>query len=69
MDRTIEQARETGQTSTLLNRIRLLPDINSSNRNVRLFAERGRPSIPPSRGLRADLIKIAMIRTGAGPCR
>ncbi len=60
MDRTIAQARETGRTSTLLNRIRLLPDINSTNRNVRQFAERTAINTP-IQGSAADLIKVAMI--------
>lgn len=60
MEQTIAQARETGRTSTLLNRIRLLPDINSSNRNIRQFAERTAINTP-IQGSAADLIKIAMI--------
>ncbi len=60
IDRTIAEARESGRTSTLLNRIRLLPDINSSNRNIRQFAERTAVNTP-IQGSAADLIKIAMI--------
>ncbi len=61
MDKTIEAARQTGKTSTLLDRIRLLPDINSTNTNVRGFAERIAINTP-IQGTAADLIKIAMIR-------
>jgi len=58
--KTIENARESKQTSTLLGRIRLLPDINSSNKTVREFAERTAINTP-IQGTAADLIKVAMI--------
>jgi DNA polymerase-1 len=61
MDQTIESARKTGKTSTLLDRIRLLPDINSANPNTRGFAERIAVNTP-IQGTAADLIKVAMIR-------
>ncbi len=61
MDQTIESARQTEKTSTLLDRIRFLPDINSSNPNVRGFAERIAINTP-IQGTAADLIKMAMIR-------
>jgi DNA polymerase-1 len=61
IDRTIEAARVARQTSTLLGRIRLLPDINSSNNTVRQFAERTAVNTP-IQGTAADLIKVAMIR-------
>jgi DNA polymerase-1 len=59
-DRTIEAARKTQKTSTLLGRIRLLPDINSPSRNLRQFAERTAINTP-IQGTAADLIKVAMI--------
>jgi len=48
----------------LLNRIRLLPDIHSSNRNVRQFAERTAINTP-IQGTAADLLKMAMIQLEA----
>jgi len=61
MDSTIEEVGKTGRTSTLLGRIRLLPDINSSNKNIRQFAERTAINTP-IQGSAADLIKVAMIK-------
>lgn len=64
VDQTINEARKTKKTSTLLGRIRLLPDINSSNKVVREFAERTAINTPVQ-GTAADLIKLAMIRVDA----
>lgn len=64
VDQTISDARKTKKTSTLLGRIRLLPDINSSNKVVREFAERTAINTPVQ-GTAADLIKLAMIRVDA----
>jgi DNA polymerase-1 len=61
IDQTISDARETRKTSTLMGRIRLLPDIDSSNKIVREFAERTAINTP-IQGTAADLIKLAMIR-------
>ena len=60
IDRAIKDARQTKKTSTLLGRIRFLPDINSPNKNVREFAERTAVNTP-IQGSAADLIKVAMI--------
>jgi len=60
LDKTVETARRTGRISTLLNRIRLLPDINSKNRSVRQFAERTAINTP-IQGTAADFLKMAMI--------
>ncbi len=64
IDRTIEATRKSGRTTTLLDRIRLLPDINSSNQNLRQFAERIAINTP-IQGTAADLIKLAMINVSA----
>ncbi|MBU4316722.1 MAG: DNA polymerase I [Proteobacteria bacterium] len=61
IDQTIEEARKTQKTSTLLGRIRMIPDINSANNNVRGFAERIAVNTP-IQGSAADLIKLAMIQ-------
>ncbi len=60
MRRTIEQARQDGYVETMLRRRRYLPEINSSNRNIREFAERMAINTP-IQGSAADLIKKAMI--------
>ncbi len=67
IDRTIATAHDTRQTSTLLGRIRQLPDIASANRNVRQFAERTAVNTP-IQGTAADLIKLAMIHVDRTFC-
>jgi DNA polymerase-1 len=60
IDQTLVEANRLKQTSTLLGRIRLLPDISSTNNNVRQAAERTAINTP-IQGSAADLIKLAMI--------
>ncbi|HBN26063.1 MAG TPA: DNA polymerase I [Desulfobacteraceae bacterium] len=61
MDRTIKEAEKIKKSSTLLGRIRYLPDIDSPNKNMRELA--GRTAInTPIQGTAADLLKLAMIR-------
>ncbi len=59
--RTIGQAHEQGYVTTLLNRRRYLPELQSDNRNIRDFGERTAINTP-IQGTAADLIKVAMIR-------
>jgi DNA polymerase-1 len=61
LDKTVEEARQTGVVRTLFGRIRPIPDIKSRNFSVRQFAERTAVNTP-IQGTAADIIKIAMIR-------
>lgn len=61
MKEIVKQAKEDGYVTTLFNRRRYLPDIHSSNFNIRSFAERTAMN-SPIQGSAADIIKIAMIR-------
>ncbi len=60
VDETIKQAQKDGYVTTLLNRIRFIPDINSKNGSVRQFAERTAVNTP-IQGTAADMMKLAMI--------
>lgn len=60
MDNIVQQAKLTGYVTTILNRRRYLPDITSSNFNLRSFAERTAMNTP-IQGSAADIIKKAMI--------
>lgn len=64
MDNTISQARRKGYVTTMFNRRRYLPDINSPNRNLRMFAERTAINTP-IQGTAADIIKLAMVKIAA----
>ncbi len=57
----VEEAKEKGFVETLFHRRRYLPDITSSNFNLRSFAERTAIN-SPIQGSAADIIKVAMIR-------
>ena len=61
IEETVAIAREQGYVTTILNRRRRLPDINSRNRNLRMFAERTAVNTP-IQGSAADIIKLAMVR-------
>lgn len=60
IDATIEHTQKTGEVSTIFGRKRRLDDINSSNINIRNFAQRAAVNTP-IQGSAADLIKLAMI--------
>ena len=54
-------ARENGYVKTLMNRIRYIPEITSSNFITRSFGERVALTTPVQ-GSAADIIKLAMVR-------
>ena len=64
IDKTIEETQKTGKVQTLFGRNRRLDDINSSNVNIRNFAQRAAVNTP-IQGSAADLIKMAMIQMDA----
>ncbi|MHB1700300.1 MAG: DNA polymerase I [Acidobacteriaceae bacterium] len=64
IDQTLEATRRDQAVRTLFGRMRPIPDILSSNANLRGFAERTAVNTP-LQGTAADLIKVAMIRIDA----
>ena len=61
MKETVERAKEQGYVTTLFGRRRDIPELKSSNGNLRAFGERAAMNAP-IQGTAADIIKIAMIR-------
>ena len=61
MEKTIENAKNDGFVTTLYGRRRRLPELSSSNGNLRAFGERAARNAP-IQGTAADIIKLAMIR-------
>ena len=61
LDETVEQGRENGYVTTLYGRRRTLPELASSNFNVRSLGERMAMNTP-IQGTAADIIKLAMVR-------
>ncbi len=59
MDEICEKAREQGYVTTILDRKRYIPEINSQNYHRRSFAERTAINTP-IQGSAADIMKIAM---------
>lgn len=58
---TVEKGRELGYVATMFNRRRYLPELKSSNFNIRSFGERVAMNAP-IQGSAADIIKIAMVK-------
>ena len=61
MDAVVEQAETEGWVATLFGRRRWVPELKSSNFNMRSFGERVALNAP-IQGTAADIIKLAMIR-------
>ena len=61
MKKVVVDARESGYTETMFGRRRYIPELKSSNFNIRSGAERIALNTP-IQGTAADLIKLAMIR-------
>ena len=64
MDRIVAQAKADGYVTTLFGRRRDLPELKSSNFNLRSFGERVALNMP-IQGTAADIIKAAMVRVDA----
>ncbi len=62
MNKSVETAKEKGFASTMFGRRRYLPELKSSNGNLRAFGERVARNMP-IQGTAADIIKLAMIKT------
>ncbi len=60
IEKTLKDAREKGYVTTIFGRRRYIPELNSSNRQVREMAERTAINAP-IQGSAADLIKKAMV--------
>ncbi len=60
LDKVLQDARADGYVQTLFSRRRYVPDVNSSNGNVRSVAERNAINAP-IQGTAADIIKLAMV--------
>jgi len=59
IEKTKEETRRAGFAKTLFGRVRVIPEINSSNKTVREQAERSAVNMPVQ-GTAADIIKLAM---------
>ncbi|SHJ00020.1 DNA polymerase I [Lutispora thermophila] len=61
MDDIVKEGKEKGYVTTILNRIRYIPELSSANAVQRSFGERIAMNTP-IQGSAADIIKIAMVR-------
>ena len=64
MDSVVKEAKEKGYVETLYHRRRELPELRSSNFNMRSFGERVALNMP-IQGTAADIMKLAMVRVWA----
>lgn len=62
MEDIVESAKEKGYAETMFGRRRYLPELKSSNGNIRAFGERVARNMP-IQGTAADIIKLAMVKT------
>ena len=68
MTDVVDKAREQGYVETLWHRRRALPELKSSNFNMRSFGERVALNMP-IQGTAADIIKLAMVRVHSSLAR
>lgn len=61
MKSNVEYCKENGYIKTIFGRIRPIPEINSSNYNLRTFGERAAMNMP-LQGSASDIIKLAMVK-------
>lgn len=61
LDWIVDFAKEKGYVTTIMNRIRYIPEIRSTNKTVKMLGERLAMNTPVQ-GSAADIIKIAMIK-------
>lgn len=61
LDGSVAEAREKGYVTTVTGRRRQIPEIKSSNFNLRAFGERAAMNMP-LQGSAADIMKIAMLK-------
>ena len=61
MDKCVEIAKEKGYVTTYMNRRREIPELKSSNYNLRNFGERVAMNMP-LQGSASDIIKVAMLK-------
>jgi DNA polymerase-1 len=61
MDEAVKTGHAQGYVTTLMGRRRYLPELQSSNYNLRAFGERCAMN-SPIQGTAADIIKLAMVR-------
>ncbi|TGE38883.1 DNA polymerase I [Desulfosporosinus fructosivorans] len=65
LENVVAKAKQEGQVHTLLNRLRRIPELLSSNRVQRQFGERIAMNTPVQ-GTAADIMKLAMIKVAEG---